>query len=166
MKKCRRCSKKLSNRTKFTKCTICRRPNHKTCVICNIKQPSSKFHVNMRKCKKCFSKHSDEKAKAKFNSHEEWLDHRYQIALKFRFSKYNMSVEEAKNILKNQNNKCLICEKSIKIDRMAKRNEKACLDHCHTNNEFRGFLCHPCNAAIGLLRDNVSLLHKIHSYLS
>lgn len=39
------------------------------------------------------------------------------------------------------------------------------LDHDHENGEFRGWLCHPCNRAIGILNDDISLLKRAIQYL-
>ena len=39
------------------------------------------------------------------------------------------------------------------------------LDHCHTTHKARGWLCHPCNRAIGCFKDDISLLKKTISYL-
>ncbi len=39
------------------------------------------------------------------------------------------------------------------------------LDHNHDNGEFRGWLCHPCNRAIGILNDDISLLKRAIQHL-
>ncbi len=43
--------------------------------------------------------------------------------------------------------------------------KKLCVDHSHETGEFRGFLCHKCNKALGLLGDSeeviVNLLHHL-----
>ncbi len=40
------------------------------------------------------------------------------------------------------------------------------LDHCHSTGRLRGFLCRPCNSAIGLLKDSPELLNKAIKYLT
>ena len=40
------------------------------------------------------------------------------------------------------------------------------LDHDHATGELRGFLCNPCNGALGMMRDNISRLESAIAYLS
>ena len=40
-----------------------------------------------------------------------------------------------------------------------------CLDHCHETGSYRGALCRQCNAALGKLGDNLSLvIARLQSY--
>lgn len=39
------------------------------------------------------------------------------------------------------------------------------LDHCHDSGEFRGVLCHHCNALLGFARDDVTILSAAIEYL-
>lgn len=39
------------------------------------------------------------------------------------------------------------------------------LDHCHDSKEFRGWICHYCNAGIGQLGDTVEGLERAIRYL-
>ena len=40
------------------------------------------------------------------------------------------------------------------------------VDHDHKTNSFRGFLCHGCNRAIGMLQDDVKMLQNAIDYLN
>lgn len=40
------------------------------------------------------------------------------------------------------------------------------VDHCHTNNHFRGWLCHKCNRALGGFKDDVAMMGNAIKYLS
>lgn len=40
------------------------------------------------------------------------------------------------------------------------------VDHCHTTNIFRGWLCNRCNIGIGALRDNLAGVQKAVVYLA
>lgn len=52
---------------------------------------------------------------------------------------------------------CEVCEE--------KSDRKLAFDHCHTNGHFRGWLCHRCNLALGLMRDSPTLLQKLSDYV-
>jgi hypothetical protein len=51
---------------------------------------------------------------------------------------------------------CAICER---------RDIVLCCDHDHKTEQFRGWLCHDCNRALGLLRDDPGLARKVTAYL-
>jgi hypothetical protein len=51
---------------------------------------------------------------------------------------------------------CDICNEPVK---------KTVFDHCHKHGHFRGWLCNACNKALGLAKDNPSLLRKMARYL-
>lgn len=38
-------------------------------------------------------------------------------------------------------------------------------DHCHASDTYRGMLCHRCNIALGLMRDNTDILRNAIRYL-
>lgn len=42
---------------------------------------------------------------------------------------------------------------------------KVVFDHCHKHGHFRGWICGHCNMALGLVKDNSSLLRKLAKYL-
>ena len=39
------------------------------------------------------------------------------------------------------------------------------LDHDHEKRMFRGWLCHNCNSALGMLGDNLTTLKRAYNYL-
>lgn len=41
-----------------------------------------------------------------------------------------------------------------------------CLDHCHSSNKFRGWLCRQCNCGIGMLGDSIEGLKAGIEYLT
>lgn len=53
-------------------------------------------------------------------------------------------------------NKCQCC---------GKKSNKWCLDHNHTDNTFRGWICDRCNTGIGNLGDDLKGLMKAIRYL-
>tara|TARA_B100001093_G_scaffold407161_1_gene395760 strand:- start:6923 stop:7324 length:402 start_codon:yes stop_codon:yes gene_type:complete len=40
------------------------------------------------------------------------------------------------------------------------------LDHCHSTETFRGYVCRTCNAGIGLLHDDIEVLNRAVNYLT
>ena len=75
-------------------------------------------------------------------------------------SRYNLSVDEYKEILSNQNNKCAICGCDI-----SKKENRPHIDHNHSTNKIRGILCGNCNMGIGLLKDDINVLRNAVKYL-
>lgn len=77
---------------------------------------------------------------------------------------------------------CKICSNSLKVIRKKLHkahpepssscqicgctDRKLVLDHCHSTNSFRGWLCNGCNIGLGFLGDNVKSLERAISYLS
>lgn len=39
-------------------------------------------------------------------------------------------------------------------------------DHCHATKKFRGWICDPCNKALGFVRDNPIRLRALADYVS
>lgn len=55
---------------------------------------------------------------------------------------------------------CAICKGA-----QSKGRKSFCTDHDHKTGTVRGLLCHPCNVAIGLLRDSADLAFAAACYL-
>ena len=71
---------------------------------------------------------------------------------------YGIKLAEYSLMLKNQENKCLICR-----DTQLKR--PLVVDHSHKTNKVRGLLCYKCNVALGLLRENEEIILSMLSYI-
>lgn len=81
-------------------------------------------------------------------------------SLKFGYTPLKLDGEEAKCLYEKNGGVCQICGWREDGD-----GRSLCLDHCHITGRFRGFLCHKCNKAIGLLGDNLTLVEKAVEYL-
>lgn len=77
---------------------------------------------------------------------------------------YNITYEKVKELREAQNHKCAICEEE---GFMMNNRVKSPLnvDHDHKTGKIRGMLCHNCNRALGLLKDDPNLLRKAADYL-
>jgi len=74
-------------------------------------------------------------------------------------NKYGITEAEYNAALELQNHHCAICG----CDKPEKR--EWAIDHDHITNRFRGVLCHQCNTALGLVKDNVATLAAMIRYL-
>ena len=92
---------------------------------------------------------------------EKLLERRYKQVFKF----YGLSKEVYLKMIKEQDNKCLICarEESATTKRGIVR--PLCVDHCHTTGKVRGLLCNHCNSMLGHAKDNPKLLQTAIEYL-
>lgn len=78
---------------------------------------------------------------------------------------YGITAEDYYAMLAAQDNKCALCG-SEEVNNSRVSSGKLFIDHCHNTGKVRGLLCSKCNHAIGLLNDDVDLLHKAITYLS
>lgn len=61
---------------------------------------------------------------------------------------------------------CPICGRNKEILAEQTRFEsKWTIDHNHDTNEFRDWLCHPCNRALGIFGDDIKTIEKALAYL-
>lgn len=63
-----------------------------------------------------------------------------------------------------QSGKCALCGGSGFLMRGHHR-KRLVVDHCHRTNKVRALLCHNCNRALGLFRDNPHVLRKAAAYI-
>ena len=82
------------------------------------------------------------KESEKRRNQERSKDINYQEKRKnaYYIRKYQITLQDYRNILKYQNFKCAICE--VKIGEGIKHTH---VDHCHKTGNFRGILCSQCN---------------------
>lgn len=82
--------------------------------------------------------------------------------------KYGISIKEYNEILKTQDDKCAICNRSQidnNIHNLTRKPTFLPVDHCHKTGKIRGLLCGNCNVALGLFQDNPEILLKAITYL-
>ena len=63
----------------------------------------------------------------------------------------------------DENYECPIC--GIRQEGKGRTGKTWAVDHCHTTGKVRGYLCHTCNAGMGLLKDNINFLEKSIEWL-
>ena len=78
---------------------------------------------------------------------------------------FGIGLDEFKKMLADQNYKCKICGKELKIIDGEKNKDIAVVDHDHVTGKIRGILCHGCNLVLGNAGDNPQLLLNAAEYL-
>jgi hypothetical protein len=74
--------------------------------------------------------------------------------------KLGISPQDCKEIIIVNNNRCCICGKD-----QSEISGRLRIDHDHITGKVRGCLCHSCNCAIGLFKDDISILKSAVEYL-
>ena len=72
---------------------------------------------------------------------------------------YGISVEKYQELLKQQGGLCKICKQ------LETQQRKLSIDHNHKTGKVRGLLCNRCNVAIGLLNEDIGIIHNVIIYL-
>lgn len=153
----------------------------RTCRKCGESKPLGFFTKSKRhkdgyryECKTCcneyLKKRRDEnpevaqkirEANAKWRVNNPEADKR-----KYLLRKFNITLEEYKDLLNRQGGVCAICGEKERVVRRAKSGqEMLAVDHCHETGKIRGLLCFKCNTGIGALGDSVEGLERALSYL-
>lgn len=81
---------------------------------------------------------------------------------------YGLTLKAYNNMSEAQNHKCAICnEEEIGVHNRGGETVPLTLavDHNHETGNVRALLCHKCNKALGLFKDNINLLQDALSYL-
>ena len=79
---------------------------------------------------------------------------------------YKLTHEQYEAMAQSQGYACAICGKHVSA-MPVHSNQLGYLhvDHDHKTGVVRGLLCNPCNAALGLLRDDCTVVHALLAYL-
>tara|TARA_E500000318_G_C3494103_1_gene185615 strand:- start:44 stop:559 length:516 start_codon:yes stop_codon:yes gene_type:complete len=79
--------------------------------------------------------------------------------LKHRFG---ITLQDYNNMLREQDNKCLICDIEMTHD---SERTRIVVDHCHTTEKVRGLLCSPCNKGLGHFYEDTEIMQRAIDYL-
>lgn len=145
----------------------------KLCPTCQKHKPRNSFHKNRSRydglnaqCKECRNtiarSRMDYRPMKRQHSRRYWKKNSVQLTLKRRCRVFGLTTEQLSNLLTAQNNTCAIC--SREPDPL-KRSSLLAIDHDHETGNVRGLLCISCNAALGMLGDNIEGLERALSYL-
>lgn len=88
---------------------------------------------------------------------KEWKANNFEKELAKRIFKfYRLTLEQYKELLKEQNNCCAICKVPF---------GKPYIDHSHTTSKVRGLLCYNCNTGLGQFKDDAIIVASALKYL-
>jgi hypothetical protein len=122
--------------------------NTKKCKDCQEVLPESEFTVNKHK-----------------NGKRQWLSSYCKQCCIVRAKesvlnrKYNITMDEMKEMLDKQNHQCGLCGDDLKGGKATH------IDHCHFTGKVRKVLCSTCNTGLGKFKDDPKLLRKAAEYL-
>lgn len=79
----------------------------------------------------------------------------YTPGQRHRFFKYGLTVEAFDEILERQGGRCYVCGTDTPTS------YGWSVDHCHETNVVRFIACNPCNAALGLIREDPEIAKRL-----
>ena len=79
------------------------------------------------------------------------------------WTQYRLRPEDYEKMWEKQDKFCAICWAWPEI---SKPKRIFPVDHDHDTGEIRGILCHACNKALGLFRDDPEILYRAAEYLN
>lgn len=133
---------------------------HKICTSCTIEKELSDFHNHKKgklgkaeRCRVCTSEYN---RMYRQNNKRAIQSSKLQLNFGISYSEYEQMWE-------TQHGKCLICGEYKDKDGYA--NHRLHVDHCHITGKVRGLLCHMCNRALGLFKDDWQIMSNALDYL-
>jgi len=128
----------------------------RTCNICGETKALTEYYVNNfgyhhGKCKKCYIK----KGQAKYDPTKKRNDNLRR--------KYGITLTEYNDMLITQSGKCKVCGTTNPGGR--KDTDVFAVDHSHETGKIRGLLCHGCNTALGLVKEDKRILQNLINYI-
>lgn len=113
-------------------------------------------------CRECGTMFSP-KAPSEHYCSDRCKDRAYTTAYLNR--KYGITLSDYERMHAEQSGRCKICGGEGFVMDKDRHSLKLVVDHCHVTDKVRGLLCHNCNRALGLLKDNIQTLENAIAYL-
>lgn len=122
-------------------------------------------YVKYGQCRDCLNEmkrkgRAEGKYKESAENKAKWKEANRQ---RMRLRKYGLDEAAFEKLLKQQNNKCAVCEEPFSEVESEQRSRH--IDHCHNSNKVRGILCMKCNLGLGYFRDRIDFLQNAIRYL-
>lgn len=78
---------------------------------------------------------------------------------------YGITQDDLEAMKTEQGHNCLTCGGPGFLIGNNGHSERLVVDHCHNTGLVRGLLCHNCNRALGLLKDDPALMRRLADYV-
>ena len=134
----------------------------KTCTKCGNTKSKSEFYLHKHTkdklaslCKQCYK---ENEINWRLNNPEAYKESCRRRNLK---KKFGITLEEYEKLYKQQNGKCACCLK----DKSNSGIDGLVVDHCHASGKVRELLCSCCNTALGLLKEDESIIKNLLQYV-
>jgi hypothetical protein len=137
------------------------------CTDCHTEKETKYFHRNRAAwdksgfaniCKECWKIRASKRTKDQ--RHGEYLNNKQKQLDRDLFKHYGITRNQFNEMRIKQDFLCAICGKHE-----SESHKGLHTDHCHETKRVRGLLCNSCNLAIGMLKHNITILHKAIEYL-
>lgn len=126
-----------------------------------MKSSAMTLKANPKKCVVCGEEFIRTTAAAIYCSGKCW--NKVKRATRKNPPRFSITPDHYAALLEKQESRCAICGSAHKSNA---RKDSLAVDHCHASGAVRGLLCHRCNTAIGLLKDDVTILEAARAYLA
>lgn len=91
--------------------------------------------------------------------------HKYKQTREYRFiQKYGMTETDYDRMFSEQRGVCAICKNPETRKTKSGHISPLVIDHNHKTEEVRALLCHNCNSAFGLVKENITVLQGMIEY--
>lgn len=137
------------------------RTGYRACLTCKQSKPVGEFQPQPRArngrlpncdpCRRELARQKNRKIAAQSSSVEVWRNSRERYLRR----KYKITLAEYEQLFAAQSGACAVCKRVVELF----------IDHCHTRGTIRELLCHNCNAALGLMREDPLAIAGLIEYL-
>lgn len=145
----------------------------KICTKCNSSKELTQFRNRQSTCRSCESAwHAENYKRNKqtiLGKNHKWKKANPErvayLAREALFRRYGISRQQYETMYAEQQGKCAICQSS---DPGRKTSKLFLIDHKKgaPKGKVRGLLCHTCNAAIGMLKEDPAIFTSAMAYLA
>lgn len=120
-------------------------------LLAETRRVSAKGRYYCYKCKNVYAVQYGKRNRTRIRQYS------WELKLKNQF---NMTAQDYIDMYISQDGKCAICLNFIEYKGFLTH-----IDHCHDKGNFRSLLCSNCNTALGLLKENIEIMHRAIAYV-